>query len=1114
MAVRSSDGKYLEVLESTPALDVGIEVDVFSPDAATMLATLDGASGKQFTRELSELGAGRFAIARSDPKATASVLAIGNLVKFRVGGTHRHAIWIEEPATVVVSTGEEGGEEIRIDGRGALAYLERAAVYPPVWPTAAASIVAWSSADNGSTGTTSLVVPRPTGAAAGDVVVIAVTCVGAAPSTPVGWARIRNVTEGTLCVAVYRARLLAGSAASTTFFWSAATRATGAAVALRNATSDDTTWGISDTSGSGTAVKLPSVSVGLVDGVLLGIAAVAASTTVAPGAGLTEAVDRAATGRTLEAAWRLNPALGDTGDLTATAGVSAGWIGLQVVVPSTASADASFDGATFGAVLLTLIDAAKARGALPALTVDFTAAVDSHGQPWPDVHDLSFHIGTSLLEVWRHLVTLGLEGGMTPGLRLQAFVDAARHFESSVILRKGHHLSGDVVDTAHSTGLRTRILAEGAGGRMVEIADPALEADTRIGRREGFLSLSTSDNPTTLQRAGEHALAAAAAEDQARSLTVEHGTAAEGHFEPWVDYREGDWIGLDAEGSGGVPVAQRVMSITLAETEAGDYGVELELNSVEMDAFLRLQRRLDALSRDSTASGSGGGSGGTSAGASGRVASVSTDAPGFLFDKLTTDSSLTKALVGDAGSQRVRLGVAPGGTHPDLSVHDALGLATDAELASHAAAADPHTGYRLEADDHSHASTGLQGGTVAYSAITGTPAAERAASSTTPAAVGTAAVGVGTTDARADHVHATSAGTPSTQAFGDAAAIGAGPAAAMTDHKHAMPALGTATPTTADATAGAAGTAVSASASDHRHLGHAQLHDHSTAADGTALAPVTVATTSALAADIAIQAKVAGDVVGRLNIDATGKMAWSDGAAAADVTLYRAAADKLSTDDMFQVRNATGVVVYGTGGNVLRGFLTTADTNPAFYVGSDGGLAWGPGGATAIDTNLYRSAANVLKTDYALHAAGHVPLVVFTTTAGPTLAMATANTWYKFTGMTTPSADPSFTPKYVGQRWVISWNFSIFSNVITDLMGACRLDADTAATMVKWLGIDRQDVPATAKFHSMSGSMVYVAANTAVKYIYLYFYASTASTTLTFDGGADYKTRIHAYPLP
>lgn len=73
-------------------------------------------------------------------------------------------------------------------------------------------------------------------------------------------------------------------------------------------------------------------------------------------------------------------------------------------------------------------------------------------------------------------------------------------------------------------------------------------------------------------------------------------------------------------------------------------------------------------------------------------------------------------------------------------------------------------------------------------AMMAAPAAERAASSTAPAAIGTAAVGIGVTDARADHVHATGAGTPSTQAFSDSPAVGTGPTAAMSDHKHGMPA--------------------------------------------------------------------------------------------------------------------------------------------------------------------------------------------------------------------------------------------------------------------------------------------------------------------------------------
>jgi hypothetical protein len=85
--------------------------------------------------------------------------------------------------------------------------------------------------------------------------------------------------------------------------------------------------------------------------------------------------------------------------------------------------------------------------------------------------------------------------------------------------------------------------------------------------------------------------------------------------------------------------------------------------------------------------------------------------------------------------------------------------------------------------------------------------------STTPGAIGTAAVGAGTTAARGDHVHASGAGTPSTQAFGDAAATGAGPAAAMTDHKHAMPA----DPVTAHAAAGDPHTGYRLESADHNH---------------------------------------------------------------------------------------------------------------------------------------------------------------------------------------------------------------------------------------------------------------------------------------------------------
>lgn len=94
----------------------------------------------------------------------------------------------------------------------------------------------------------------------------------------------------------------------------------------------------------------------------------------------------------------------------------------------------------------------------------------------------------------------------------------------------------------------------------------------------------------------------------------------------------------------------------------------------------------------------------------------------------------------------------------------------------------------------------------------------RPASTTTPAAIGTAVVGTASTDARGDHAHAASGDTPTTLAFGATAAVGTSPKAAQSDHRHAMPTsvAGPDADVTVDA-AGAVGTANTAARSGHGH---------------------------------------------------------------------------------------------------------------------------------------------------------------------------------------------------------------------------------------------------------------------------------------------------------
>jgi len=77
---------------------------------------------------------------------------------------------------------------------------------------------------------------------------------------------------------------------------------------------------------------------------------------------------------------------------------------------------------------------------------------------------------------------------------------------------------------------------------------------------------------------------------------------------------------------------------------------------------------------------------------------------------------------------------------------------------------------------------------------------------------------------------------------------------------------------------------------------------------------------------------------------------------AADCILYRGAADQIFTDDLILSRR-TNTTDYA--------FATRIDADASWFrfaVQAGGALVWGAGEATP-DTNLYRSAANILKTD-------------------------------------------------------------------------------------------------------------------------------------------------------
>lgn len=93
-----------------------------------------------------------------------------------------------------------------------------------------------------------------------------------------------------------------------------------------------------------------------------------------------------------------------------------------------------------------------------------------------------------------------------------------------------------------------------------------------------------------------------------------------------------------------------------------------------------------------------------------------------------------------------------------------------------------------------------------------------------------------------------------------------------------------------------------------------------------------------------------------------GRIDWGSGYGAQDTWLGRADSYTLRTSSFFT--NERSVVADGSFGTYING-----DSAYRWYVLADGDTWWGPGSGAA-DTNLYRNAANHLKTDDQLTAAG------------------------------------------------------------------------------------------------------------------------------------------------
>lgn len=324
----------------------------------------------------------------------------------------------------------------------------------------------------------------------------------------------------------------------------------------------------------------------------------------------------------------------------------------------------------------------KSPSPIEFLSVGFDYDVDSHGAVWSQDADVQVNVGTHVLPIAKMLSALGVDLRARHDLRLDAYEDLGRHFEidggtGSLVFRAGQNVTTSLERTTEP-GILSRLIVKGTGDQFFEVIRPDLEADPHIRRRESFLSFGNSDDPTTIQRAGEAELAARAARRGAISFGADHDRSRGGYV-PFVDYDLGDWATLDEPGIYDLETI-RIVGITI-EQEEDDYAVYLDANSIVLEELLKVARKIQnggsgGSGGSSTSSVGGGSGGGGSITSPAKVAVEAGDLPGYLYGKLQAGAGIVTSIDGPSGNRKVRIDGLPPNLVDLLDV-DPTGLAED-----------------------------------------------------------------------------------------------------------------------------------------------------------------------------------------------------------------------------------------------------------------------------------------------------------------------------------------------------------------------------------------------------------------------------------------------------
>jgi hypothetical protein len=267
-----------------------------------------------------------------------------------------------------------------------------------------------------------------------------------------------------------------------------------------------------------------------------------------------------------------------------------------------------FTSATLGRILHTLLSEAQARGWNPGMSWDFTPQRDSAGQPWDNVYTISFTAGQDLWSILDAFANQDACDWRIHRRTLQVYnqgVAMHRDRTDNVVLHLGRDITEAPKDwTAEE--LAARILVRGDEGNSVMLAQS--DSQRPWGYWEDYITQSGVTDTGTLTTLGQWALGKSRQPLVQLTRSIVFPTT---RYMPFRDYLPGDEItapgGIEAPWSPAVQSPLRVRQITLSSVDSQGMEGALILNNRFIEANLRRDRLLNALSGGAGSNPGGGG---------------------------------------------------------------------------------------------------------------------------------------------------------------------------------------------------------------------------------------------------------------------------------------------------------------------------------------------------------------------------------------------------------------------------------------------------------------------------------------------------------------------------